>query len=124
MSGTIILWLMAGAVLLSAWALFNVYRSRQWMEAIQADLGRLQLSQPADDSAGALAPAAQPPGLECVIRLHDPLQVARQESRLATAFTGVAPNLLSREVYRQVREETLVLLEKRNIGADVQVRVC
>lgn len=106
-------WLAAGALLLGGWVLFSVHRNRKWMQAIEAELS--QLPPVADEEAG-------PPDLECVIRLHDPLRVAEQESRLARTLTGVAPRLVSREVYRQVCDETVKLLGKRAIEADVQVR--
>ena len=63
-----------------------------------------------------------PPTLECVIRLRDPLEVAEKESKMAWTVTGIAPNLVTREVYRQVREESLVMLANREIDADVLIR--
>ncbi len=113
---TMIVILAALAALLSGWAFFNVYRSRQWIEEIQHELAQLAPTEGMPAETG-------PPTLECVIRLRDPLEVAEKESKLAWTVTGIAPNLVTREVYRQVREESLVMLARREIDADVLVRV-
>lgn len=112
----LIIILAATAALLSGWAFYNVYRSREWVGAIQQELAQLA---PGESAAGAV----EPPTLECVIRLRHPLEVAEKESKLAWTVTGVAPNLITREVYRQVREESLIMLAKREIEADVLIRV-
>lgn len=114
-------WLLLAALLLGAWALFNVYRARTWLAAIEEELDKLSVPQPGEDVE---APVEGAPTLECVIRVRDPLAVAKQESQLAWTVTGIAPHLITREVYRQVREESQALLAERRIDADVRIRVC
>lgn len=55
------------------------------------------------------------------IEILDPVSIARRESKLAGIITGLAPNLIVREVYKRVRKEVARSMEERGIESRVTV---
>jgi len=55
------------------------------------------------------------------IEVLDPVSVARRESKLAGVITGLAPNLIVREVYKRVQKEVARSMEERGIESRVTV---
>ena len=61
------------------------------------------------------------PGYRILIELVDPIAVAHRESAMARLVSEIAPHMVTRAVYRQLRKELGEALVQRNIDAKVSV---
>lgn len=55
------------------------------------------------------------------VEVLNPLELARENSRIGAKLAGVAPGLVRRRVYQQVASELAQELESRGVQANVEV---
>ena len=110
--------LMVGALLLvnvlvSAWLLWRQLALRR---------GLLQV-QVAVEGLGVLPAAAPPPSARGLIAFEilNPMELAVRDSRLARTFGILTPELVRREVYREVSRRLVVQLKEQGVVAEVKV---
>ena len=59
------------------------------------------------------------PQLRLVIKIKDPIALAKRESKFARMAIGIAPAFIIKEVYKQLRKEVVMALEEQEVDADV-----
>lgn len=57
------------------------------------------------------------------IEIINPIALANRESKLASMVSNIAPNFITKEVYKKVQDEIALSLKERNIKSNVTV-VC
>ena len=57
------------------------------------------------------------------IEIVDPITLANKESKLAKVVSNIAPNFITKEVYKKVQDEVALSLQERGIESNVMV-VC
>lgn len=65
---------------------------------------------------------SQKPEFRISIEIIDPIALANRESKLARIATGIAPDFVTKEVYKQVRKEIILIMKER--GVDANVTLC
>jgi hypothetical protein len=55
------------------------------------------------------------------IEIIDPISLANRESKLARIASNFAPDLITKEVYKQLQKEVMLVMEKRNIKSSVTI---
>jgi len=116
MLGAINVILVAGMVLVSALFYRYVAKISELVTQMKRDVEELQNSKAEEPRL-----LAQEPGLRVAIEIVDPVALAKRESKLAQVAADIAPNLVAREVYKQIREEIALAVEKRGIDANVTI---
>jgi len=66
--------------------------------------------------------SSEKPEFRISIEVIDPIGLANRESKLARIATGIAPNFVTKEVYKQVRKEIILIMKER--GVDANVTIC
>jgi hypothetical protein len=95
-------------------------------QGLRRDLeaGRRQLEQWNAAGAGSLAATALAalgkPALISV-EILNPLELAVKESALARAFGGLTPDLVRREVYKEVYQRLCLQLQEQGVVAEVRL---
>ncbi|MBF0238915.1 MAG: hypothetical protein HQM12_14520 [SAR324 cluster bacterium] len=112
--------LFAGAGLLAVSLYQLKLRQSRQMEALFSDIRELQQSLKMELSPSE-SNGSRKPGVFLSIKIRDPLGVARKESKLAPLVADIAPGIVTREVYKQVRKESLQMLAQRGVEADVDI---
>lgn len=59
------------------------------------------------------------PEYRVAVEVIDPVALARRESKLAWVVAGVAPDYITREVYKHIQEEIALAMEERGIDASI-----
>jgi len=53
--------------------------------------------------------------LRLIMKINDPLGLAKKESKMARMFSGLAPELIKKEVYKRIGQEIIESLKDRGI---------
>ena len=61
------------------------------------------------------------PEYRLVIEILDPIAVAKSESVLALFASEIVPDIVTREVYNQVRSEVIIAMKERGIETNIRV---
>ncbi|MDM8517096.1 hypothetical protein QUF76_12915 [Desulfobacterales bacterium HSG16] len=64
---------------------------------------------------------SQKPQLRVAIEVLDPIHIARRESKLACLVTGIIPDFVTKEVYKNVQKEVSISMKERDIDANVTI---
>ncbi|MBF0100640.1 MAG: hypothetical protein HQK77_07000 [Desulfobacterales bacterium] len=56
-----------------------------------------------------------------LVELVDPLALAKRESDMAKIFSEIAPNFVTKEVYRQAKKQAILDLQQRNVEGHVSI---
>lgn len=112
-----------GLIVLNAAALAFLWWRHQGL-CRDLDAGRRQLEQWNAAGAGSLAATALAalgkPALISV-EILNPLELAVKESALAKAFGSLTPELVRREVYKEVYQRLCVQLQEQGVIAEVRL---
>ena len=78
---------------------------------------------PPESNGQAKKPGSVSKGCEyrVAIEILDPISVAKRESKLARIVTDLAPNLITKEVYKRVQKEVNESMNQRGIESKVTV---
>jgi hypothetical protein len=117
---TTLIWGLIGLnLVLTAWFVRRHLQLRR-----EVDAARKQVAQWAAEGIGAAVSATMAalnrPALISVEVLN-PLELAARESRLAKTFGALTPDLVQREVYKQVYERMCKQLQEQGVVADVRL---
>ncbi len=98
-----------------------LYRITVLMGRIRKAAGELSYRE---QGGGGAAPDQPGPGCRILIELADPIALAHRESKMARMVSEIAPQMITRAVYRQLRRELLQSLAQREIDARVTIQIC
>ena len=83
-----------------------------------------QLGMADDKIKGERLPAGVGPGCRILIELVAPIVLAHRESAMAKIVSEIAPNMVTRAVYKQLRKELAQALAERQIDAKITLLIC
>lgn len=115
----VLLGLVFAAALAGLWALLT--RARRRLAGLEQQIAAMGRELQAADSelAGLLSEVG---GSRIVVEVLNPLVLARDNSRLAGALSGVAPRLIRRRVYSEVASEMKrVLADEHGVEARLEI---
>lgn len=114
----VLLGLVFAGVLAQLWLLLR--RARRQLAGLEQQIAAMGQELQAADSelAGLLSEVG---GSRLVVEVLNPLVLARQNSRLAGALSGVAPRMIRRRVYGEVATEMKRVLGERGVDARVEI---
>jgi hypothetical protein len=98
-------------ILVSAWLLWRQLRLRRELRTAQLAVAGL--------GAAPLPPPR--PGSLIAVEVLNPMELALRDSRLARSFGSLAPELVRREVYREVSKRMAVQLQEQGVVADLKI---
>ena len=90
----------------------------------ELDAAKRQLQEWGASGLGALAPTVFAAlGRPALISLEilNPMELAMRESPMAKAFGGLTPELVRREVYKEIHKRLTVQLQEQGVVADVRL---
>lgn len=110
-------WVVLAGALLALVAAALIWRQARGLRGRVDALGR-DVAAADDEVRQAIASRE---GMCLIVEVADPLAVAAAHSRLAGPASGVAPGLVRRRVYEQLRRELDEQLRDRGIDARVEI---
>lgn len=114
----VLLVLVFAAALAGLWLLLaRATRRLQGLEQQIATMGR-ELQAADSELAGLLSEVG---GSRIVVEVLNPLVLARENSRLAGALSGVAPRMIRRRVYGEVASEMKRVLGEHGVDARLEI---
>ncbi|MBF0121733.1 MAG: hypothetical protein HQK79_23125 [Desulfobacterales bacterium] len=68
-----------------------------------------------------IQPQKQKPQLRLVIELIDPISIAKKQSIIAKIVSGIAPNIIVSEVYREAKKRAVLDVKRHNVEANINI---
>lgn len=90
-------------------------------QRVAAQLTSLSAQAGASDEQARKA-LAQAETMLLTVEVLNPLELAREHSRIGSSLAGVAPGLVRKRVYQQVARELGAELAERGVEANVEIR--
>ena len=112
--------LIAAVIAISLFFYRYSVRTSKVVAKLQEDIGELQRRL---KTAGIVESplVSERPGYQLAIEIVDPIEIAKRESALARYVNRIVPDLLTREVYKQVQSELSLALKERGIETNMRI---
>lgn len=111
--------LIAANLALLAWLLWRDLRLRRALAAVQRQLDDWGAAGLAAQARSAVAALGRPALIS--VEILNPLELAVRESPLARRFGSLAPELVRREVYKEIYQRLCVQLQEQGVVAEVRL---
>lgn len=108
-------------ILLMTSVLLYLKLQKQHKSLVAAHQQLLRLSDILDGVVDNKDMVTAPPTMRVTVTLHDPVAVAKRQSIPAQFVGDLAPSLISKKVYQQVKREIAKSMEEHDIEADIQI---
>lgn len=99
-----------------AFSMWLLWQYRRMRAELRAALARLEDAVPA---GAVLARRERSPLIS--VAILNPMELAAKESQLARMFGGLTPELVRREVYKEIRRRLSVQLQEQGVVAEVML---
>ncbi|MGK5091559.1 hypothetical protein WDW89_06015 [Deltaproteobacteria bacterium TL4] len=97
-----------------------VSQTSEYAKELEKDFQELRKRMKLEDKDVPLLPPRKLE-LRLVIEILDPIAVAKNHHIAAHLVSGLAPAMITKEVYRQAQKESIRLMEERGVDAKVRI---